>query len=112
VHRNLLIFSSNPVVIEDVDRRVVVQYYGAGKSGILPKAFQTKRKPKLYLVACDFSKESLYALEWTMGTMMRDGDELHVSTVINREDNAEAVKATGLDQKSEVGTSHYISSSL
>jgi hypothetical protein len=61
-------------------------------------------------VACDFSKESLYALEWTMGTMMRDGDELHVSTVINREDNPEAVKATGLDQKGEVGINHYVSS--
>ncbi|KAI8882531.1 adenine nucleotide alpha hydrolases-like protein [Backusella circina FSU 941] len=102
VHNNLLIFSSNPVVIEDVDRRVVVQYYGAGKSGILPKAFQTRRKPKLYLVACDFSKESLYALEWTMGTMMRDGDELHVATVINREDNPDAVRETGLDQKGEL----------
>jgi hypothetical protein len=34
--------------------------------------------------------------------MMRDGDELHIAAVINREDNPDVVKSTGLDQASEV----------
>ena len=102
VHKNLLVFSDNPTIIEHPTKLVVVQYYGAGKTGIMPAAYRSKRKTKAYLVACDFSKESIYAIEWTMGTMMRDGDELHVSTVINREDNPDVVKASGLDQAGEV----------
>ncbi|GAN11105.1 hypothetical protein MAM1_0473d10662 [Mucor ambiguus] len=101
-HRDLLVFSDNPTVIEEPTKLRVVQYYGAGKSGVLPAAYRSKRKPRSYLVACDFSKESLYAIEWTMGTMMRDGDELHVATVANRDDNPDVVKATGLDPMGEL----------
>lgn len=102
LEKDLLVFSDQTATIEDTNRVVVVQYYGAGKSGVMPNTHHTKRKPKTYLVACDFSKESLYAMEWTMGAMMRDGDELHVATVANRDDNPEGVKATGLDQAGEV----------
>lgn len=102
VHRELLVFSENPIVVEESNKIVVVQYYGAGKSGVMPDTYRSKRKPKTYLVACDFSKESLYAMEWTMGAMMRDEDELHIATVANRDDNPEVVKATGLDQTGEV----------
>lgn len=104
VHKDLLVFSDHPETLESTSNKLVVaQYYGAGKSGVMPEMFKNnKKKQKRYLVACDFSKESLYAIEWTMGTMMRDGDELHVATVANREDNPEAVKATGLDQAGEV----------
>jgi hypothetical protein len=102
IQRDLLVFSDNPTVIEEATKLSVIQYYGAGKSGIMPAAYRSKRKTKAYLVACDFSKESLYAIEWTMGTMMRDGDELHLATVANRDDNPDVVKATGLDQKGEV----------
>ncbi|KAI9354024.1 hypothetical protein BD770DRAFT_445347 [Pilaira anomala] len=102
VHKQLLVFSENPSVIEEPNRRTTVQYYGAGKSGIMPEMYRSKRKPKKYLVACDFSKESLYAMEWTMGAIMRDGDELHIATVSNRDDNPDVVKATGLDQAGEL----------
>jgi hypothetical protein len=108
IHRDLLVFSENPTAIEEPTKLSVVQYYGAGKSGVLPAAYRSKRKPKSYLVACDFSKESLYAIEWTMGTMMRDGDELHIATVANREDNPDVVKATGLDPTGEVSTQNNV----
>ncbi|KAH7100432.1 hypothetical protein BKA62DRAFT_771463 [Auriculariales sp. MPI-PUGE-AT-0066] len=35
-----------------------------------------------YLVATDRSEESRYALEWAIGTVIRDGDELFVVTVV------------------------------
>lgn len=108
VHRNLLVFSDNPSIIEQPNKLTVVQYYGAGKSGVMPFAFKQRRKTKAYLVACDFSKESIYAIEWTMGTMMRDGDELHIAAVVNREDNPDVVKATGLDQAGEVYFQRYL----
>ncbi|KAI8064284.1 uncharacterized protein B0P05DRAFT_232892 [Gilbertella persicaria] len=109
IRRELLVFSDNPTVIEEPTKLSVIQYYGAGKTGIMPMAYRTKRKSKAYLVACDFSKESLYALEWTMGTMMRDGDELDVATVLNRDDNPDIVTETGLDLKSEL---HVVSNAL
>ncbi|KAI7901595.1 uncharacterized protein BX663DRAFT_513395 [Cokeromyces recurvatus] len=102
IQQELLVFADNPAVIEDTNKLSVIHYYGAGKNGILPMKYRIKRKTKSYLVACDFSKESIYAIEWTMGTMMRDGDELHIATISNREDNPDIVKATGLDPKGEL----------
>lgn len=102
VHNELLVFSNNPTTIEDINKITVVQYYGAGKNGIIPSAYRNKRKTKSYLVACDFSEESINAMEWTMGAMMRDGDEIHVATVSNHEDNPEIVKVNGLDKKNAV----------
>lgn len=109
MEKDLLVFSDQISTIEDKNRVVVVQYYGAGKSGVMPKTYRNKRTPKIYLVACDFSKESLYAMEWTMGAMMRDGDQLHVATVANRDDNPDGVKASGLDQEGEVNKTTYLS---
>jgi hypothetical protein len=34
------------------------------------------RRQRKYLVATDLSEESVYALEWTIGTILRDGDTL------------------------------------
>ncbi|KAI8376459.1 uncharacterized protein BYT42DRAFT_615192 [Radiomyces spectabilis] len=89
LHRRLLVFAEPPCVVSEPDRIVVTQVYGVGPTG-KPSELEgqlPKRKSRAYFVACDFSKESFYAIEWTMGTMMRDGDELHVATVLNREDN-------------------------
>ncbi|CAO3648190.1 unnamed protein product [Cunninghamella blakesleeana] len=66
------------------------------------RPISTIRKSRSYMVACDFSKESYYAMEWVMGTMMRDGDELHVVAAVNREDNPDIVKKAGLSLKSEL----------
>lgn len=36
------------------------------------------RRQRTYLVATDLSEEAEYALEWTFGTIVRDGDTIHV----------------------------------
>ena len=36
------------------------------------------RQKKIYMVASDFSEESRYAVEWAIGTVLRDGDDLYV----------------------------------
>lgn len=38
--------------------------------------------PKVYLVASDMSDESLYAIQWAIGTVLRQGDELLVVSVM------------------------------
>lgn len=39
---------------------------------------ESGRRPKRYVLASDLSDESRYALEWGIGTVLRDGDEMYV----------------------------------
>jgi hypothetical protein len=44
-----------------------------------PDAALEKRKGRTYMLLSDLSDESRYAMEWGIGTVIRDGDELYVS---------------------------------
>ncbi|KAH9947600.1 hypothetical protein B0H21DRAFT_691690 [Amylocystis lapponica] len=46
---------------------------------------ETGRRPKRYVLASDLSDESRYALEWGIGTVLRDGDEMLIVNVIENE---------------------------
>lgn len=50
------------------------------------------RRPRLYLAATDLSGEAAYALEWTIGTVLRDGDTLIAVYAI---DEAQGTGKTG-----------------
>ncbi|KAL9537108.1 hypothetical protein MBANPS3_012071 [Mucor bainieri] len=100
--RQLLVFADKPTVTKKSDRIIVSNHYGAGPEGTLSSDLKPSRRCRSYLVACDFSDESYHAIEWTMGTMMRDGDKLYVVTAVNREDNPEAVKEAGLSLSKEL----------
>jgi hypothetical protein len=39
----------------------------------------SKRRPRRYVIASDLSDESRYAVEWGIGTVLRDGDEMCVN---------------------------------
>lgn len=43
-----------------------------------PEAALEKRRGRTYTLLSDLSEESRYALEWGIGTVIRDGDELYV----------------------------------
>ena len=40
------------------------------------QAEEGRKRQRMYLVATDLSPEAEYALEWTIGTVLRDGDTL------------------------------------
>ncbi|EGG03023.1 uncharacterized protein MELLADRAFT_90541 [Melampsora larici-populina 98AG31] len=42
-------------------------------------------RTRFYLVACDLSEESKYAIEWTIGTVLRQGDECLIINIIETE---------------------------
>ncbi|KAI0632153.1 hypothetical protein C8Q77DRAFT_1059597 [Trametes polyzona] len=46
---------------------------------------ETGKPGKRYVLASDLSEESRYALEWGIGTVLRDGDELIIVTVVENE---------------------------
>ncbi|KAI8097484.1 uncharacterized protein BX664DRAFT_293040 [Halteromyces radiatus] len=105
--RKLLVFAdpSTNKVFQQPDRKVVTMIYGAGPQEEEEEEEEEERYRRRYLVACDFSHESLHAMEWTMGTMLRDHDELHIVTVSNREDNPDIVNQSGMNMESEIETS-------
>lgn len=44
-----------------------------------PRALNANgRRPRRYVIASDLSDESRYAVEWGIGTVLRDGDEMYV----------------------------------
>jgi nucleotide-binding universal stress UspA family protein len=43
------------------------------------------RRQRVYLVATDLSEEAAYALEWTIGTVLRDGDTLLAVYAVDEE---------------------------
>jgi hypothetical protein len=51
-----------------------------------PEAALEKRKGRTYLVLSDLSEESRYATEWGIGTVIRDGDELYVTSLLSQFD--------------------------
>lgn len=97
--KQLLVFADKPNISKTADRIIVKNHYGAGAEGKLQKDLRPKRKSREYLVACDFSDESYHAIEWTMGTMMRDGDKLHIVTAVSGEDGPQEA---GLSLKKQV----------
>ncbi|QDS74903.1 hypothetical protein FKW77_003888 [Venturia effusa] len=61
------------------------------------EAEQGLRRQRMYLVATDLSEEAAYALEWTIGTVLRDGDTLLAVYAVDEE------AGTGGDGPSSIG---------
>ncbi|KAL8290289.1 hypothetical protein RQP46_003228 [Phenoliferia psychrophenolica] len=47
-----------------------------------PELAAKERRTRKYLVASDLSEESLFAIQWAIGTVLRDGDECLIVSVI------------------------------
>ncbi|TKY88296.1 hypothetical protein EX895_002648 [Sporisorium graminicola] len=57
-------------------------------------AAKKSKRPKRYVVASDGSEESSYAVEWTIGTVLRDGDEMLVVSVMETDTKLDALDPT------------------
>ena len=66
------------------NRCTVIMTYGDYET----HAKQSRRK-KRYIVASDSSEGSQYAINWAMGTVLRDGDEILIVAVIDADAKAE-----------------------
>ena len=71
VHDRLSVATSRPVFQRDRCSIRLTQ-------GNLEAALE-KRKGRTYMLLSDMSDESRYAMEWGIGTVIRDGDELYVT---------------------------------
>ncbi|KZT60098.1 adenine nucleotide alpha hydrolases-like protein [Calocera cornea HHB12733] len=80
----LPLVTSRPMFAKD--RCTVVLTHGD------PDAYIAKgeRVPRKYMVASDLSEESKYAVEWGIGTVLRDGDEMILVNVTESETKVDA----------------------
>ncbi|KAJ3814673.1 hypothetical protein EV368DRAFT_32078 [Lentinula lateritia] len=82
-HEPLPLNTSRPLFQRD--RCTITMIQGDPES----KTATTGRKKKKYIVASDLSEESRYAVEWGIGTVLRDGDEMLVVTIVENENRVD-----------------------
>jgi hypothetical protein len=76
-HEPLPFTTSRPVFQRDRCTITLVQGDPEGTVG--------DRRKRRYVVASDLSEESRYAVEWGIGTVLRDGDDMLIVTVVENE---------------------------
>ena len=76
--------TSRPVFQRDRCTITITQGDPEGKLGT--------RKRRQYVVASDLSQESRYAVEWGIGTVLRDGDEMLIVTVVENDSKGLVIK--------------------
>ncbi|KAH6690662.1 Usp domain-containing protein [Plectosphaerella plurivora] len=69
-------FSATPILSTPDSHRAIRIVYRGDYTELRQKAEDEGRRLRKYLVATDLSEESSHALEWTIGTVLRDGDTL------------------------------------
>jgi hypothetical protein len=77
-----LVFSDPPTLVARDDYVQVTFHYGLSPE-------RKTLKPKRYMMMCDFGEESMYAMNWGIGTLLRSGDELHVASVVGTDEEVE-----------------------
>lgn len=65
--------------------RVIRQIIRGDYGHFQREAEEGRRRQRVYLVATDLSSEAEYALEWTIGTVLRDGDTLLAVYAVDEE---------------------------
>ncbi|KAJ7134564.1 hypothetical protein C8R44DRAFT_610854 [Mycena epipterygia] len=76
-HEPLALQISRPIFQRDRCTITITQGDPDGKLG--------DRRRKRYIVASDLSEESRYAVEWGIGTVIRDGDEMMIVNIMENE---------------------------
>jgi nucleotide-binding universal stress UspA family protein len=69
-------FSATPILSTPDAHRTLRIVYRGDYAELRQKAEDEGRRLRKYMVATDLSEESSHALEWTIGTVLRDGDTL------------------------------------
>ncbi|KXL45256.1 hypothetical protein M433DRAFT_325013 [Acidomyces richmondensis BFW] len=71
-----LTLTMSPIHSTPSAHRVIRQIIRGDYAHFQKEAEAGRKRQRMYLVATDLSPESEYALEWTIGTVLRDGDTL------------------------------------
>lgn len=83
-HAQSLVIWASPID-NSIPQRVIRTILRGDYRDVHEQAKFKKRKLRTYFVATDISEEAAYALEWTIGTVLRDGDTLLAIYAVNEE---------------------------
>ncbi|KAF8809569.1 hypothetical protein BYT27DRAFT_7163043 [Phlegmacium glaucopus] len=97
-HEPLPLQTSRPVFQRDRCTITITQGDPEGKRG-------TRRK-RQYVVASDMSQESRYAVEWGIGTVLRDGDEMLIVNVVESESKVDPPIPNAADRTTKIRNQH------
>ncbi|KAM5447419.1 hypothetical protein MaudCBS49596_005930 [Microsporum audouinii] len=81
---------------QSVPNRVIRTIVRGDFTKMQEEAEKGLRRARSYLVATDLSEESVYALEWTIGTILRDGDTMYAIYAIDEEGSSTRPSETDL----------------
>lgn len=81
--------------------RCVRTIYRGNFSKMQQEASDNQRRVRKYMVATDLSDEAAHALEWTIGTVLRDGDTLLAIYCVDEEVGIAPTEASEDDQMRE-----------
>jgi hypothetical protein len=86
-----------------VPNRVIRTILRGDFSTMQEEAEEGLRRQRLYLVATDLSDEAIYALEWTIGTILRDGDTLLAIYAVDEETGTGKSIDTDISSSVQIG---------
>ncbi|KAK2746802.1 hypothetical protein FQN57_002844 [Myotisia sp. PD_48] len=93
--QNLSVYMSP--IDRSVPNRVIRTIIRGDFTRMQTEAEEGRRRSRKYLVATDLSEESVHALEWTIGTILRDGDTLYAIYAIDEENSSSSSKGADTD---------------
>ncbi|KAH7083106.1 hypothetical protein BKA63DRAFT_143137 [Paraphoma chrysanthemicola] len=85
----------SPIQSSPEAHRCVRQIVRGDYSQFAEDAQKGLRRQRVYLVSTDLSDEAAYALEWTIGTVLRDGDTLLAVYAVDEETGVATTDASG-----------------
>lgn len=88
----------SPIYSSPDTNRVIRQIVRGQYAVFQTEAEQGLRRQRAYLVATDISEEAAYALEWTIGTVLRDGDSMIAVYAVDEESGTGASSDTHTNQ--------------
>lgn len=71
---------------------------------------ESGKRMRRYVVLSDLSEESRYAVEWAIGTVARDGDEVFLISVMENEDKVDPKSWSNKDQQNKIKVQKEVSS--
>ncbi|KAF4974305.1 hypothetical protein FZEAL_8773 [Fusarium zealandicum] len=80
-----LAFSMSSIISTPESHRAIRMIYRGEYSKIAQQAEEENHRLRKYMVATDMSDESTHALEWAIGTVLRDGDTLMAIYCVDEE---------------------------
>ena len=119
-----LAMTISPIYSSPDTNRVIRQIVRGQYAILQNEAEQGLRRQRVYLVATDLSEEAAYALEWTIGTVLRDGDSMIAVYAVDEESGTGASgdinsaqidginRSAGVDEKSTLKANEIKTTSL